>query len=286
MCTRYILLPENDTKVEKIIHDESGYLFADEEAAVAFKKDLQYRFAIDDFRCPPAISFNTAPTNRGLVILNENGRLIADNFIFGFKRRWQQGGRMKYNPGTNFRFDNLLPNIPEYTDAGLPTNDRKSGNWMYWEAFSKKQYCIIPIRAFIEFDREKREVALKTKTTVKEFSVPFMTELRSQKLAGIAGLWEYAEDEQQYRFTFGTTDPNDLVRIFHHDRFPVFLLEDSAIRLWLDPEVSVEEKIRLGLTPARSDLFQSWRINDKINNARNKGPEVIDKAGGEVIQVA
>ncbi len=286
MCTRYIFHPENDPVVESIINDENGYLFLNDEATGDFIYALKRDFGIDEFLSPPRISFNTAPTNTGLVIFYKGSRRIADNYHFGFKRKWQQGSRAMYNPGTNFRFDNLLPNTPGFIAKGLPVNDSKNGNWMYYRAFEKKQFCLIPLRAFVEFDKESREVQLKTKTTIKEFSVPYLTELRTKQLACVAGLWEYAEDEQQYRFTFGTTEPNDLVRKFHHDRFPVFLLSKEEQNLWLDPDAPVEEKIRMGLAPARSDLFQSWRVSEKINKAQNKGLEVIEKAEGSLIWVA
>lgn len=286
MCTRYIFLPEKDPVVESIKNDETGYLFVHDEDTQQFIYSLSREFGIERFDAPPRLGFNIAPTNSGTVILMKDGARVADSFRFGFKRKWRQGQREMYNPGTNFRFDNLLPNSPEFTAEGLPVNGQKRGNWMYYPAFEKKQFCLIPIRAFIEFDKETRELQLKTKTAVKEFSVPYMTELRTRKLACVAGLWEYSEEDNEYRFTFGTTEPNDLVRCFNHDRFPVFALSKQQQDLWLDPDAPVAVKMGIGLSPARSDLFQSWRVNEKMNNARNKGSEVIDKVEGSLIQVA
>lgn len=286
MCTRYVLAPPDfwDKLDDDYDVDKQGYLFLHDDQTDQWIYDMENAFFIEIWHDRPRISFNLAPTNLGMVIGLHEGKRSASNLHFGFKRQWEQGGHKKFNPGTNFRFDNLLPNLPEYTDKQLPTNKTKRGNWMYWEAFEKKQFCLIPVRGFIEFDTVEREVQLKTKTTVKSFKVPYLTELRTQKMALIAGLWEHKDDE--YRFTFGTTEPNDLVRKFHHDRFPVFLLTKEEQGLWLDPDTPVEEKIKLGLRPAKSELFQSWAVNDKINNSRNKGKEVVERVEGSLIQIA
>jgi putative SOS response-associated peptidase YedK len=286
MCTRYVLTPDDlwESLESDYTENDQGMLFLSEDKTDQWVSQMEDEFDITRWHYRPRISFNLAPTNRGMVIIREDGLRAAVEMKFGFKRAWEQGGRKKFNPGTNFRFDNLLPNLPVYTDKELLVNRSKRGNWMYREAFEKKQFCLIPVRGFIEFDTVEREVKLKTIKTVKSFKVPYLTELRTQKMALIAGLWEYNEGE--FRFTFGTTEPNDLVRRFHHDRFPVFLLSREEQDLWLNPEVPVEEKIRLGLAPADSELFQSWAVSDTINNTRNKGKAVLKREEGSLIQIA
>jgi putative SOS response-associated peptidase YedK len=253
MCTRYLMAPHEYFLLsdDEILHDEKGQLFLIDDKIAAWKKSLADNFKIDEWKSNPRLNTNLAPTNKGLVVYLENGKRVADNYRFGFKRQWMQGGRKKFNPGTNFRFDNLLPNKEEFTSHGLPVNKSSRGNFMYYEAFKNRQFCLIPIRGFIEFDKEKREVELKTKTVVKDVSVPYLTELKSGEILAAAGLWENSDDE--LRFTFGTTDPNDLVRLFHHDRFPVFLLSNEEQQLWLNPDTSIE--VRMGAWIETCGLF-------------------------------
>lgn len=287
MCTKTILTADGDifTVSTRDLSElrRAGVMFwvLDKLSMDRFQQSITDRFGVTKWACEPFISANICPTDFGMIVLREGSDTVVRQARFGFWRSWT-------GPGHNFRFDNLLPETEEFTSQGLPTyniarNDpskehmksrNRNGNPQFYHAFKAKQFCLILMRGFIEFDTETREVQLKTKKKMKEFKIPYLTEHVSGTIMAAAGLWEINE-AGEYNYTFGTSEPNDLMRKFNHDRCPVICLTEAQRDMWLDPDVPAGTKVSFGLKPAPSDQFRSWRVTELINSSRNKDPRVV-----------
>jgi len=296
MCARYVLFPEGDVMVipsTELKHLPKGSVILNQKGTKKFKDRLTKVFNVNKWEDKPISSLHVCPTNYGIAItLDDKGKRVAHNFRFCFLRKW--------GAGHNFRFDNLLPEKDDFQNQDLPTYKTKNpkaqwmnkrGNPQFYPAFKKNQFCLIPIKGFIEFDTVEETVTIekklktKTKTIVKKIKkkIPYLTELVSGQYLCAAGLYEQGENlktgDKEMRFTFGTTEPNSLVEMFGHDRFPVFLSSKESENIWLDPKVSVKEKFDLLKKVPPVEIFHSVQLNGKINTSTNKGLDVLEPAG-------
>lgn len=134
-------------------------------------------------KLPPG---NVRPSSPSLVIAGHQGRLHA--------------GIMRWG-------------LPRYDGKGLIINTR-SETALEKQIFREntlQRRCVIPVRAFYEWDREKRMVT---------FSHP------SQEIIWMAGIFD-----AEYRYSVLTTAANESVSKFH-DRMPLLLSRDD-LEAWL-----------------------------------------------------
>lgn len=71
-----------------------------------------------------------------------------------------------------------------------------------------------------------------------------------------------------------TTEPNDLIRRFHH-RMPV-ILDYKEYDLWLDPRVEEPERLRPLLRPSSSEALMAYPVSPLVNNPRNDTPDCVE----------
>ncbi len=283
MCSRYVQLPSGEIIVvplnEMRLLPRGSYILSDPTANEAYRHYLKERFQIDEWDGDACICYNLAPQNVGNVIKLIDGKRVLENSIYGFKRSW--------GAGHNFRFDNLLPETEDFMELGLPTyqssdprrqSQNRFGNPQFYPAFSQGNFCLVLMKGFIEFDSEEVEVQLKTKTKKVSQSIPYYTGLVSGDLIAAAGLYEMQADGQHH--AIGTTGPNGLMKVFHHDRFPVFLNSLEKQDLWLRHDVPVEVKINELSLSEPEELFHSVRVSTKINNSRYKEADSLTPQGG------
>ncbi len=133
------------------------------------------------------------------------------------------------------------------------------------KAFQRKR-CIVPANGFYEW---------------KDFGggrkIPFYIRLLDQDLFGMAGIHETHRDgdgNELQTFAILTTEANELMQPLH-DRMPVILREDDY-NVWLNPVQPRPEMLQSLLTPYPTENMSTYKVSTDVNNARNKGSELIN----------
>jgi putative SOS response-associated peptidase YedK len=106
---------------------------------------------------------------------------------------------------------------------------------------------------------------------------PYVFELSNGNLFAFAGVWDAWKDGQGHwlkSFAIVTTEANELMARIH-PRMPVILRASDYDR-WLDREET--ERLPVGLLrPFESEAMEMREANPKVNNARNNGPEMLER---------
>lgn len=105
---------------------------------------------------------------------------------------------------------------------------------------------------------------------------PFHVRMRDGSPFAFAGLWEHwkgPDGEAIDSCTLLTTEPNDLIRTFHH-RMPV-ILDPQAYDLWLDPSIQEPDRLHPLLRPYTSEELAAYPISTRVNNPANDTPDCI-----------
>src|SRR5262249_827914 len=123
--------------------------------------------------------------------------------------------------------------------------------------------CLIPADGFYEWvPRGKARV-------------PYFFHRIDDKPFSFAGLYSQLPGADKIGFTILTTTPNGLVEVFH-DRMPV-ILEDGGENAWLNPAANTSELEGL-LRPYPTELMASYPVSRRVNSAKEKGSEVLERA--------
>ena len=106
---------------------------------------------------------------------------------------------------------------------------------------------------------------------------PYAFELSNGNLFALAGVWDAWKDGHGHwlqSFAIVTTEANEMMARIH-PRMPV-ILHPSAYDRWLDPEETERLPVDL-LRPFESEAMEMREANPKVNNARNNGPEMLER---------
>ena len=138
------------------------------------------------------------------------------------------------------------------------------------DAFASRR-CIIPANGFYEWK------VLNSQGEEKRKKQPMFISRSDQELLCMAGVWESrrveGSEKDELSFTILTTEANGFLSNIHH-RMPV-VLPKSTWNEWLDPQNSDISSLKQMLVPAPSGLFEAHRVDPKVGNPRNHGPELI-----------
>ncbi|MEE9123020.1 MAG: SOS response-associated peptidase [candidate division NC10 bacterium] len=105
---------------------------------------------------------------------------------------------------------------------------------------------------------------------------PFHVRMRDGSPFAFAGLWEHWKGPDGAAIdscTLLTTEPNDLIRTFHH-RMPV-ILDPQEYDLWLDPSIQEPDRLHPLLRPYTSEELAAYPISTRVNNPANDTPDCI-----------
>jgi putative SOS response-associated peptidase YedK len=139
-----------------------------------------------------------------------------------------------------------------------------------WREPLKKRRCLIPASWFYEWPEQG-----------KAPKQPYTIELENGNLFAFAGLWDAWKDKQGHwlqSFAIVTTEANELMARIH-SRMPVILHPRDYDR-WLDRDETERPPVDL-LRPFESDAMEMREANPMVNNARNNGPEMLEKPPGD-----
>ena len=138
----------------------------------------------------------------------------------------------------------------------------------------RRRRCVVPVSGFYEWARANNQ------------RLPYLFRPHETRGLLLAGLWDRWRNpdtgERHESFTVLTTDAAEAIR-FVHDRQPVILSQEDALR-WMSPDASdAELKGMLGASvPEALDLIP---VTSYVNNARHKDARCVEPIG-EPIAVA
>lgn len=137
---------------------------------------------------------------------------------------------------------------------------------MWQESFLKRR-CLVPVDSFIEWRREEKA------------KLPFIFAMRNDALFALGGVWRHwrSPDKREAKDTFAiiTVEPNELVEEkTGHDRMPL-IVKRADWQRWLEPGSAEQPPVDL-LRPFDAEQMKAWRVDPKINNVRNTGPELSE----------
>lgn len=129
-----------------------------------------------------------------------------------------------------------------------------------FRAAYRQRRCLVLADGFYEW---KLESGVKT---------PYYMSLASGAPFAFAGLWENWQDKQSGESVQSTalitTEANEFMEAIHH-RMPVILQPDTADR-WLGGDNAVLDDVT-----SDAPALQAWRVDRRVNNARNDDAELI-----------
>jgi putative SOS response-associated peptidase YedK len=128
----------------------------------------------------------------------------------------------------------------------------------------KHRRCLVLADGFYEWRRQG------------EVKTPYFISLASGEPFALAGLWENWTDKESgeslQTTTLITTDANAFMAPLHH-RMPV-ILEAATATDWLAGSQDLLDDVA-AITPP----LQAWPVDRRVNNARNEGGDLLQRAG-------
>ncbi|MBK7598239.1 MAG: SOS response-associated peptidase [Acidobacteria bacterium] len=133
-----------------------------------------------------------------------------------------------------------------------------------------KRRCLIPADGFYEWQKKS-----------KGPSQPYYVRLNGGGLFAFAGLWEAwknPEGGMLQTFTIITTEPNELIKTFHHRMAVILKPEDEGA--WIDPENSVNDVLPL-LKPYPAEGMEAYMVSRAINSPSTDNEALIERISAE-----
>jgi putative SOS response-associated peptidase YedK len=209
-------------------------------------------------------SYNVAPTNTVYSVRAHDGHREIETMRWGLVPSWAKDPKI----------GSKMINARADTAATKPA----------FRSAMKNRRCLVPADGFYEWHKVEGQ---KNKQ-------PYYITRKDEEPVVFAGMWEAwkpkpeteayekavaeagSADELAWLVscTLLTTDPNEEMKRIH-DRMPV-LVPPSAWDRWLDSSNGAEEVAGL-LVPAPDGLLKVTPITTRVNNVRNKGPELIEE---------
>lgn len=126
--------------------------------------------------------------------------------------------------------------------------------------------CLIPASAFYEWVRAEKE------------KIPYCIRRKDKSPMAFAGIWESWNGPEGpiQSCSILTTAANKILESIH-PRMPV-ILPDVDFDQWLDIRNNNPDQLTPFLKPCAADLLEAYRVDQRVNNPRNDGPECLDPA--------
>ena len=209
--------------------------------------DLQDRFAFESVDLSHRPSYNIAPTQTVLTVVND-GRNRAEHMRWGLIPSWAKdasiGARM-----INARSETL---------AEKPSFRR----------VLQKRRCLVLADGFYEW----RKAGGK--------KIPMYIALKSREPFGMAGLWETwkaPSGETVRSCTIITTAPNSLMEPIHN-RMPA-ILPQQAEAAWLAQDIEDQALLTGLLRPGRAEDMEAYEVSPLVNSPLSNAPDCIVPVG-------
>jgi putative SOS response-associated peptidase YedK len=208
--------------------------------------ELAEIFAAEPLADEPGPSWNVAPTDEALVVVQREERRAVVAYRWGLIPHWADNARIASRM-FNARSETLATSSA-FSDA------------------LRRKRCLVPVDAFYEWQR------------IGTRRQPFTIGRSDGRPLALAGLWsrwhDPARDAVIRTFTIVTTGPNEQIAGLH-DRMPV-VVPDDAWGVWLDPHVSDIGELQGLFEPSDEVALRIQPVRDLVNNVRNDGPELVE----------
>jgi len=197
----------------------------------------EYFSATDAVAVAPQPRFNLTPGQPVVVVREQDGRRRLDALQWGLVPFWAKDASIGRRL-INARLDGVAAK-PAFREA--------------WQ----RRRCLIPASGFYEWS-EPRDGRKR----------PYFIRPGAEPLLALAGLWERwrtPSGEKLETCVIVTTDANvELKRI--HDRMPLLIPRDAQA-LWLDPQSSVEDALKVAAQPPALEVHPvGFGVNDPRND--------------------
>ena len=206
--------------------------------------EIRKAFKLDQVNTPVQPSYNIAPTQSVVTVVQRDGQNILEAMRWGLIPVWAKemsiGAKM-----INARAESV---------AEKPTFKRPL----------KKQRCLVVADGFYEWHKEG---------TTK---IPMFIRCKPKGPFGFAGLydtWKSPNGERLTSCAIITTAANELMQPIH-DRMPV-ILPKSVHKLWLDPSNEDLDELVALLQPYPADKMLAYPVAPLVNSTRNNSVENI-----------
>ncbi len=215
--------------------------------------DIAQEFGIQDIGPGFQPSYNIAPKHTIPAIVDDSGRRFV-LFRWGLIPPWAK----------DMSIGTKMLNTRAETVTVKPS---------FRLAF-KKRRCLIPASGYYEWREESGK------------KIPVYVHLKSDKLFGMAGLWEQwqpPEGETVSSCTIVTIASNEWLKPVN-ERMPVIIPKDK-IDFWLDNTITSENDLVPLLRPYNADLMNAYDVSPVINSPKNNSPENIIPAEQTKLEV-
>jgi putative SOS response-associated peptidase YedK len=136
------------------------------------------------------------------------------------------------------------------------------------DAWKRGQRCLVVTNGFYEWKK------LDPKGKLKHAYAVAMATGCEMVMAGLWSTWRNpANGEEVQSCTVLTCAPNDAMAEIHN-RMPV-ILDETDWPKWLGEEPASEADLLALLRPCPDDWLKIWRVDNKVSNVKNNGPELI-----------
>ncbi len=192
-------------------------------------------------------SYNVAPTQRVVSVINDGGTNILTDFKWGLIPSWAKDDS----------FATKLCNARSETIAEKPS---------FRSAFRERR-CLVIATGYYEWYTEGK------------MKIPVFFHLKTKEPFGIAGIWETwksPENETVETCSIITTEANETAKQIH-DRMPVIMPYDR-IPDWLDPSNRNKDSLLDMLKPYSPEEMGMYRVSPIVNSPRNNAPECVQEA--------
>ncbi len=208
--------------------------------------ELAEIFAAEPLADEPGPSWNVAPTDEALVVVQREERRAIVAYRWGLIPHWVHSAKVASRM-FNARSETVATS-PAFADP------------------LRRKRCLVPVDAFYEWQR------------IGARRQPFTIGRADGRPLVLAGLWSGWRDPIQdavvRTFTIVTTGPNQQMAGLH-DRMPVVVPDDAWDR-WLDPELTDVGELQGLFEPSDEVALRIQPVRDLVNNVRNNGPELIE----------
>lgn len=127
----------------------------------------------------------------------------------------------------------------------------------------KYRRCLVPADGFYEWRKDGKS------------KLPQYIHFEDRRVFALAGLWERwnsPQGDEILSCTIVTTDPNALIKPWHHRMAVILEPEDYAT--WLDPQAP-PDLLKSLLRPYKDDALTAYEVSAMVNNARMDDAEMI-----------
>ncbi len=207
-------------------------------------QQIQLAFNIDQVNAEVKSSYNVAPTQEIVTVVQRDGRNTLEAMWWGLIPVWAK----------DLRIGSRLINARAESIAEKPIFKRPL----------KSQRCLIVADGFYEWRKQGAK------------KIPMFIRLKSKRpfaFAGVYDRWESSDGERITSCAIITTTPNELMRPIHQ-RMPV-ILPKKRYEEWLDPANQEMDELVALLQPYPADKMLAYLVSALVNSPRNNSPECI-----------